>query len=72
MSLFKKERTLEELEQENETTAKEVEVYRNRAEIARLKAQIDARGGKGFWKKIVGDSKGNGAVQKMMKWISGK
>jgi len=72
MELFKSEPTLEQLEQENELTSKQVDIYRNKAEIARLKAQIDARGGKGFWKQIVGSSKGSGAISKMVKWLSGK
>ena len=72
MPLFKKEKTLEELEQENEALEKDVSNWRYKAEIARLKKQIDAQGGTGFWSKIVGDSKGQSAISKAKKWIMGK
>jgi len=69
MPLFKKEPTLEELEQQNESLEIEESNYRHKAQIARLKKQIDAQGGQGFWKKIVGDSKGGNAVSKMFGWL---
>jgi hypothetical protein len=69
MGLFKKEPTLEELEQENEALEIEESNYKHRAQIARLKRQIDSQGGQGFWKKIVGDSKGGNAISKMINWL---
>lgn len=69
MPLFKHEPTLEELENENESLEIEENNYRHKAQIARLKHQIDAQGGQGFWKKIVGDSKGKSAMSKMMSWF---
>lgn len=69
MPLFKKEKTLEELENEAEALEIEERNYRHRAAIARLKRQIDTQGGKGLWSKIVGDSKGNGAISKAINWL---
>jgi hypothetical protein len=72
MELFKRDKTLEELENENEKLEKDVSNWKYKAEIARLKKQIDAQGGKGLWSKIVGDSKGGSAVSKALKWIRGR
>ena len=69
MPFMKKEKTLEELENESEALEIEEKNYRHKATIARLKAQIDAQGGKGLWGKIVGDSKGDSAVSKAWKWL---
>lgn len=69
MSIFKQEKTLEELEEENEKLEKQKDNYKYQYDIARLKKQIDSQGGQGFWKKIVGDSHGKGAVSKMWSWL---
>ena len=69
MHIFKKDPTLEELENEKESLEIEEENWRHKAQIARLKKQIDAQGGKGLWGKIVGDSKGDSAISKAWKWL---
>jgi len=69
VGIFKRDKTLEELETENEELEIEETNMRHKAQIAKLKKQIDAQGGQGFWKKVVGDSKGNGALQKMTNWF---
>ena len=69
MPIFKKDPTLEELENEKESLEIEEENWRHKAQIARLKKQIDAQGGKGLWGKIVGDSKGDSAISKAWKWL---
>ena len=71
MNLFKKEPTLEELEAKNESLQKEAENWKYKAEIARLKRQIDGQGGKGLFSKIVGDSKGKSALSKAWNWVRG-
>ena len=69
LPFMKREKTLEELESENEALEIEENNYRHKAKIAQLKRQIDAQGGKGLWDKIVGGSKGDSAISKALKWI---
>lgn len=56
MSLFKREKTLTEMQDEDDRLESEVSVARKRA----LLAQLNARAGKGSWKMFSSNNKKSG------------
>lgn len=55
---FNKEKSLDELQEEDDRLTQELSVQKKRQELLKIKLamqQLDARGGKGFWKRFSGD-----------------
>jgi hypothetical protein len=69
MGLFSKEKSLEELEQENQKLEVEHEIAKKQYNIAMLKKRLDAKGGKGFWSKFTGNSGKGFSVGKAVAWL---
>lgn len=70
---FHKEKTLDELQEEDDRLSQEVSVEKKRQELQRIKMamkQVDERGGKGMWKKFSSNGKTSGlSLGSMVSWL---
>ena len=70
---FKKEKTLDELQEEDDRLSQELSILKKQQEAAKIRLamrQLDERGGKGFWRKFSDNGKSGGfSLGKAIAWL---
>lgn len=70
---FKKEKSLDELQEEDDRLSQELSILKKQQEAAKIRQamrQLDERGGKGFWRKFSDNGGKSGfSVGKALSWL---